>query len=177
LTRTVIFHLALDGHTVSGRIAAFLAWQEITVGRLFLALWLILPIASCGQPATLEVKNAWTRDTVGGSENAAVFMTITSPTADRLVAASTPVAKETDLMTMAGGSSAMEMTYLDDMDIPANKAVSLNPAGWHVWLSDLNQPLKAGQSFPLSLEFEKAGRREVTVSVIAPAAAPPAPAT
>jgi copper(I)-binding protein len=44
-------------------------------------------------------------------------------------------------------------------------------------LSDLNQPLKAGQSFPLSLEFEKAGRREVTVSVIAPAAAPPAPET
>ena len=35
------------------------------------------------------------------------------------------------------------------------------------------QPLKAGESFPLTLEFEKAGKREVTVSVIAPAA--PAP--
>jgi copper(I)-binding protein len=164
--------LALDGH-ISGRIAAFLAWQEITVGRLFLALWLILPIASCGQPATLEVKNAWTRDTVGGSENAAVFMTITSPTADRLVAASTPVAKETDLMTMAGGSSAMEMKYLKDMAIPAGKTVSLNPAGWHVWLSELNHPLKVGETFRLSLQFAKAGERQVTVSVIAPAAAPP----
>ena len=127
------------------------------MGRLFLALWLILPIASCGQPATLEVKNAWTRDTVGGLENAAVFMTITSPTADRLVAASTPVAKETDLMTMAGGSSAMEMTYLDEMDIPANKTVSLNPAGWHVWLSDLNQPLLAAVRVVADIIFGVAG--------------------
>jgi len=51
--------------------------------------------------------------------------------------------------------------------------VSLNPMGLHVWLVDLTQPLKAGQSFPLTLKFEKAGERQVTVSVIEPAATPP----
>jgi len=136
-------------------------------------LFLTLPVAACQQAAPLEVNNVWARDTVGGTANAAVFMTIASPTADRLVSAYAPVAKKTDLMTMEGGSGAMTMQYLDGIDIPANTPVSLNPTGLHVWLADLNQPLKAGQTYPLTLKFEKAGARQVTISVIKPAEAPP----
>ena len=141
--------------------------------RLAFILFLIFPIISCAQPAPLEVKDAWTRDTVGGVANAAVFMTIRSPSADRLVAASTLVAKKTDLMTMEGGGGAMEMKYLQGIDLPANTTVSLNPGGLHVWLADLNEPLKAGQTFPLDLKFERAGERRIIVSIIGPAAAPP----
>jgi copper(I)-binding protein len=141
--------------------------------RLAFTLLLLLSMAGCGQPAPLEVTDVWTRDTVGGTANAAVFMTIASPTADRLVAATTPIASKTDLMTMAGGSGAMEMRYVEAIAIPAGKPVSLNAGGLHVWLAGLTRPLEAGQSFPLVLEFEKAGRREVTVPVIPPAAAPP----
>ncbi len=141
--------------------------------RQAFALFLSVPLAACGQPAPLEVKDVWARDTVGRKANAAVFMTITSPTPDRLIAASAPVAKKTDLMTMEGGSSAMAMKYLKAIDIPADKPVSLNPSGLHVWLADLNRPLSAGQSFPLALDFEKAGRHRVVVTVIEPAAAPP----
>lgn len=141
--------------------------------RLALALFLVLPIVACARPAPLQVANAWARDTVGGTANAAVFMTITSPTPDRLVSASTPVAKHTDLMIMQGGGGAMEMNYLQAIDIPANRPVSLNPMGLHVWLAELTQPLKAHQSFTLTLTFAKAGRREVTVKVVEPAAAAP----
>ena len=70
---------------------------------------LTLPLLACQQAAPLQIKDAWTRDTVGRSASAAVYMTITSPTADRLISASTPVAKKTDLMTMVGDSNAMEM--------------------------------------------------------------------
>jgi copper(I)-binding protein len=146
---------------------------EIVVRRLVFALFLLLPLMACGQPAQLEVNDAWARDSVGSTANAAVFMTISSPTADRLIAASTPAAKKTDLMTMTGGSGAMGMKYLRAVEIAADEPVSLNPGGLHVWLADLKQPLKAGQSFPLILEFEKAGERRVTVSIIKPAAAPP----
>ncbi len=141
--------------------------------RLVFALLLPLPIAACTQPAPLEVKDVWARETVANAANAAVYMTITSPTPDRLIAATAPVAKKTDLMTMEGGSSAMGMKYLRAIDIPADKPVSLNSGGLHIWLAGLNHPLKAGQSFPLTLQFEKAGEREVVVSVIEPAAAPP----
>jgi copper(I)-binding protein len=145
--------------------------------RLVFALLLSLPLAACQQADPLAVKDAWARDTVGGTANAAVYMTIASPTADRLVSASTPAATKTDLMTMAGGNGAMEMKYLGGIDIPAGKPVSLNPSGLHVWLAGLNQPLKAGQSISLTLKFEKAGDRQVSVSVIGPAAAPPVPGT
>ena len=138
-----------------------------------LSLSLLLPAAVAAQTGQLEVKDVWARATIAGSANAAVFMTITSQNPDRLVAASTPVANETDLMTMEGGSSAMEMKYLKVMDIPANKPVSLNPTGLHVWLAGLKHPLKAGQTFPLTLTFEKTGQREVTVSIIKPGAASP----
>lgn len=141
--------------------------------RLALALILLFPMLSCSRPAPLEVENAWTRDTVGGTANAAVFMTISSRTPDRLIGASTPVAKKAELMTMVGGSSAMEMKYLKTIDVPAGTAVSLNPSGLHVWLAELNEPLMAGQTFPLTLQFEKAGERRVTVSIIRPAEAPP----
>lgn len=141
--------------------------------RLALVLALSLPLMACQQAAPAEVKNVWARDTVGGTANAAVFMTITSPVADRLIGASTPAAKKTDLMTMTMEGGAMGMKYLDGIDLPANKAISLNSGGLHVWLAGLNQPLKAGQTIPLTLKFEKAGERQVTVSIIAPAAAPP----
>jgi copper(I)-binding protein len=143
------------------------------VTRFALALVLLFLVAACERPAAIEVERAWTRDTVGRTANAAVFMTITSPTPDRLVGASTPVAKKTDLMTMETEGGAMAMTYLEDIEIPANAPVSLNPSGLHVWLADLNRPLRGGETFPLVLKFEKVGERRITVSVIEPAA--PAP--
>jgi copper(I)-binding protein len=143
------------------------------VRRSAFALFLVAALAACERPAPLKVGDAWTRDTVGRTANAAVFMTITSPTADRLVGASTPVANKTDLMTMETEGATMAMTYLEDIKIPANQLVSLDPSGLHVWLTELNEPLKAGQTFPLVLEFEKAGEQRVDVSVVAPAAAAP----
>jgi copper(I)-binding protein len=145
------------------------------VRRLAFALLPLLATLACARPAPLEVKDVWARDTVGGRANAAVFMTIRSAGPDRLVAASTPAAKKTDLMTIEAGGGAMEMKYLQGIDIPAGRPVSLDPGGLHVWLAGLKRPLRAGERFPLLLEFEKAGRRRVVVSVIAPAAAPPGP--
>ena len=134
---------------------------------------LLFALASCSQQASLEVKDAWTRDTVGSVANAAVFLTISSPIADRLVSASTRVARKTDLMTMGREGDVMKMKYVQGIDIPANTPVSLNPSGLHVWLAQLKQPLKAGETFPLDLKFEKAGQRQIAVTVIKPADAPP----
>ena len=42
---------------------------------------------------------------------------------------------------------------------------TLKPGAVHIMLVGLKQPLQAGKSFPLTLEFEKAGKREVSVAV------------
>lgn len=131
------------------------------------ALFLLAPLAACQQAATLEVKDAWARDTIGGTGAAAVYMTITSPGADRLTGASSPAAARTDLMTMTSKDGAMGMDYVKAIDLPAGTPVSLDPKGLHVWLEDLKQPLKAGESVSLTLRFEKGGERQVSVKVVA----------
>lgn len=141
--------------------------------ELAFALFLLLPLAACARSAPLEVTNVWARDSIGGAATAAVYMTIASPTPDRLIGASTPIAAKTDLMTMQNDSGQMAMIYIDAIDIPANTPVSLDPSGLHVWLANLSEPLRAGETFPLVLRFENAGEREVIVSIIAPTAAPP----
>lgn len=134
---------------------------------------LLLPLAACQQGPQVEVKDVWARDSVGGTASAAIYMTINSSSGDRLIGASSPAAKKTDLMTMEMNGGAMGMSYVKAIDIPAGKPVSLNPSGLHVWLAELSQPLKAGASFPLTLKFEKAGEQRVFVTIIAPTAAPP----
>ena len=46
--------------------------------------------------------------------------------------------------------------------------VELKPGGTHLMLVGLKAPLKAGDKFPLTLRFEKAGPIEVVVNVEAP---------
>ena len=39
---------------------------------------------------------------------------------------------------------------------------------WHLMLMQLAAPLKAGDSFPMTLRFERAGSTTVTVTVVQP---------
>lgn len=147
--------------------------KELVMRWLIVVPVLALAAANCAQPASLAVKDVWARESVVNATNAAVYMTIESQTPDRLIAASATLAGKTDLMTMAGGDEAMGMDYVEAIDVPAKTPVSLDPSGLHVWLADLKQPLEAGRTFPLTLTFEKAGERVVTVSVIGVSAMPP----
>jgi copper(I)-binding protein len=146
---------------------------ENSLRKVRFAALLSIALASCGKPAPIEVQDAWTRDTIGSTANAAVFMTITATAGDRLIGASTPAARKIDLMTMVGGTRATEMKYVEGIDLPARRPLSLSPEGFHVWLTDLAEPLKAGQSVRLTLKFEHAGEKQISIPVLAPAAAAP----
>jgi len=126
---------------------------------------LVVTSAALAQPAQLEVTDAWARATPGKAENGAAYVTIESPTADRLVSASSPVAKRAELHTMSMQGMVMKMRPIAGLDVPPGQSVTLKPGGEHIMLMGLNQPLHEGQSFPLTLDFEKAGPRTVTVAV------------
>jgi hypothetical protein len=51
---------------------------------------------------------------------------------------------------------------------PGQKVMMRPGGGLHVMLMQLKQPLKVGDTFPLTLEFEHAGKVEVTVVVQQP---------
>src|SRR3989442_1741534 len=129
--------------------------------------------AAMAQSSQVELKDAWARATPGKGENGAAYLTIVSPGGDRLVSVSTRVAKKAELHTMTTEGGVMKMRPLAGLDVPAGEPVTLKPGGAHIMLMGLNQPLQAGQSFPLTLAFEKAGQREVTVAVEKPGAMGP----
>ena len=142
---------------------------------LAIAACLVVARAASAQTSQLEVAGAWARATPAKAETGIAYLTIRSPAADRLVAVSSPVAKKAELNSMEMSGMVMKMRPLASLDIPAGQPVTLKPGGDHIMLIGLNGPLREGQSFPLTLTFENAGAREVTVAVEKPGASGPTP--
>jgi copper(I)-binding protein len=137
----------------------------MSVKLLAFAVGLVVASAALAQTGQLEVNNAWARATPGKAENGAAYLTIQSPTTDRLVSVSSPVAEKAELHTMSMAGMVMQMRPLAGLDIPAGRPVTLKPGGEHIMLLGLKQPLQEGESFPLTLNFERAGPLTVTAAV------------
>jgi len=132
---------------------------------VFFVICLLIANGAIAQTGQLEIEAPWARATPGQAQNGAVYLTIVSPTTDRLTAASSPVAEKVELHTMSMEGGVMSMRPLTAIDIPAGQAVTLSPGGTHMMLLGLTQPLREGQSFPLTLSFDHAGPRQVTVVI------------
>jgi copper(I)-binding protein len=130
-----------------------------------LAALLLIAGAAAAESGAVEVSDAWARATPAKAETGAAYLTLKAAAGDRLVGLSTPVADKAELHEMTMDGSVMKMRQLASLDLPAAKAVVLKPHGTHIMLIGLHQPLKNGQSFPLTLRFDKAGAREVTVAI------------
>jgi copper(I)-binding protein len=134
------------------------------LGFLFVAILLLAGGASA-QTGSLEVKRAWARATPGKAVTGAAYLTIESAAPDRLTGVSTPLAGKTELHETTMRDGIMKMRSLAAIELPAGVAVVLKPGGTHIMFIGLKEPLRAGGSFPLTLEFEKAGKREVNVTI------------
>lgn len=137
---------------------------------MFAAAALLLPIATMHAGAADDgprIDHAWARATPGAARTGAVYFRIESPTADRLISLASPVASKAELHTHTEQNGVMQMREVTGgLAVPAGQELELKPGGLlHVMLIELNQKLKAGDSFQLTLTFEKAGTREVTVRV------------
>lgn len=132
---------------------------------LAFAASLLVSAGAIAQTGTVEINDAWARATPGGATNGAAYLTVQSPIADRLTGAATPVADKAELHTMTMDGGIMRMREVPGVELPAGQPVTLKPGGLHIMLIGLKEPLRPGQSMPLTLRFEKAGAREVTAAV------------
>lgn len=115
----------------------------------------------------VKVEGAWARPTVQGQAAGGGFLKITGgAAADKLVSASADVSKTVELHTMVMEGDVMRMREIGAIDVPAGKTVELKPGGLHLMFIGLPKPLKAGDSFPLTLRFEKAGEVKVEMKVM-----------
>ncbi|MCS6938489.1 MAG: copper chaperone PCu(A)C [Roseiflexaceae bacterium] len=106
-----------------------------------------------------------------GGANSAAYMVIrnTGNEPDKLIAASTDVAKTVELHTVVEEGGMMRMRQVEGgIDIPAKGEVVLKPGGFHVMLIGLTRDLNAGDKVQLTLTFEKAGQIPVTAEVRQP---------
>ena len=137
--------------------------RKLVVAALFATL------ASGAQAQTtpsISLENAWARATTASARAAAIYLTINDRgPADRLIAAATPVAGKAELHQTIHEGDVTRMRPVGGLAIAGDAPFALAPGGYHIMLTELKQPLASGQSFPLTLTFEKAGPVETTVTV------------
>ncbi len=119
--------------------------------------------------------------TIPGTTTGAAYITAlenAGVSADKLVRASTPAAARVEIHTMSvDAQGVMRMREIDGIALAPKAKVQMKPGtGLHLMLVGLKAPLKEGASFPMTLQFERAGSVEVNVVVQKPKA-DDAPAT
>ena len=140
----------------------------------------------------ITIADPWARTSPEDTTYGAVYLSLTSADGDALVGASVPAdiagtveihetvvaddASSDTTMAMGGESSdttettmagmgQMTMRPIDSLELPAGETVTLEPGGYHIMLIDLVAPLETGQEIEVTLTFESAGERTITVPV------------
>ncbi len=133
--------------------------------RAGLALLLCLAPVAVHAEGTIMVENAWSRAALSGRTGVVYFSVMSMGGADRLLRVATPVADHAELHQSMESGGMSQMRPVDAVPIAAGATVSFAPGGLHVMLIGLKHALKEGDSFPLTLTFEKAGTVETNVKV------------
>jgi copper(I)-binding protein len=132
---------------------------------------LLLSCAAAAQAAEprghLDVSASWARPTAPGISVGVVYFAVhnSGSTADRLIAAASPVAGKAELHETRTVDGMMQMRAVDGVQIPAGATIRSEPGGLHLMLTGLKQPLRSGSSFALTLRFRDAGPVTIQVPV------------
>lgn len=139
-------------------------------GVILLGAWLL-----AGSPGhahefkfgEVAVATPWARATIGAGRTGVAFLTIHNRgvAPDRLVAASTPIARRAALHGHEIDAGVMKMRPVAAIPIAPDSTVTLAPGGLHIMLTGLRYRLSEGSSFPLTLTFEGAGSATIRVDV------------
>lgn len=116
----------------------------------------------------VKVTDAWARATPGRARNGGAYLTIVNEGRrnDRVMAVKSDVADRVEIHTHLNDGGIMRMRKVDGVDIPPGGSVTFKPGGYHVMFIGLKKPFEKGETFPLTLEFEKSGQRVVSVTVM-----------
>ncbi len=147
--------------------------------QLHTLLGLTLSVLLCGagqasvaangyQAGTLVVNSAYARTTVPHQPTAAAYLNIENQgkSSDKLLSFSSPIAKEVEIHTMSMQGDMMQMRPINDLVLQPARKLAMHPGnGPHLMLIGLKKQLKKGDQFPMTLNFEKAGKLDIIVNV------------
>jgi len=155
---------------------------RLTLGAALAACLFAMPFARAEEvkAGDLVITQAWSRATPGGAKVGGGYLTIENKgtVPDRLIGGSSDAAGKVEVHEMTMNNGVMTMRPLEKgLTIEPGKTVKLAPGGFHLMLMDLKGPLKQGDKLPITLEFEKAGKVQISLDVQAVGAQAPGAAT
>lgn len=130
----------------------------------------LVALSACAPPTPdLVVEDMWARQSPMAEGNGAAYLIIKNNggEADALIDAAADISDVIELHETTMENEVMRMRPVagQRIEIPAKGEVELKPGGLHIMFIGLNQQLTPGDSFDLTLEFEKAGKKSVSVEV------------
>ncbi|CAG0973776.1 hypothetical protein MTYP_01376 [Methylophilaceae bacterium] len=130
---------------------------------------LLLLVTACARAdSDIVISNAWARASAPGQQVAAAYMSLQSKRDATLVKAESNVAGTVEIHSMTMENDVMKMRMMDELPLPAGKAVHLEPGGLHLMLFDLKQSLQAGDKAEFTLHFKYADGTSNQVRIVAP---------
>ena len=117
---------------------------------------------------SMKISAPWVRATPKGASVGAGYMKITNAgtTPDRLVGGSSDVSSRFEVHEMSMDNGVMKMRQVGGgIEIKPGQTVELKPGGYHIMFVGLTKQIAQGEAVKATLQFEKAGKVEVTFAV------------
>ncbi|NKK78685.1 copper chaperone PCu(A)C [Rhizobium leguminosarum] len=127
------------------------------------------PAGDTVKAGDLEISAGFAKAMLPGQPVGGGFFTVKNngQADDRLVSVSSPAAGEVQIHEMVTKDNVMRMRQLKDgIAIAAGETVKLEPGNLHLMFQKVKTPFKQGDTVPVTLTFEKAGKVDLVLRVL-----------
>ncbi|WP_049735099.1 copper chaperone PCu(A)C [Rhizobium ecuadorense] len=127
------------------------------------------PAGEAVKAGDLEVSGGFAKAMLPGQPVGGGFLTVKNngQTDDRLVSVTSPAAGEVQIHEMVTKDNVMRMRQLKEgIAIAAGQTLKLEPGNLHLMFQKVKTPFKQGDTVPVTLTFEKAGKVELVLQVL-----------
>ena len=134
---------------------------------LTLASLLAIAVATRADAEGIEVVEPFARASIGQATSGVVYLRLVNHAAapDRLTGATTAAAARADLHVTEEQGGVVRMRRLESLAIAAGGEFAFAPGGAHIMLTGLTAPLREGEHFMLTLQFDTADPVTIEVPV------------
>ncbi|MCW1406920.1 DUF1775 domain-containing protein [Rhizobium sp. 1AS11] len=127
------------------------------------------PAGETVKAGEIEISGGFAKAMLPGQPVGGGFFTVKNngQTDDRLLSVSSPAAGEVQIHEMVTKDNVMRMRQLKDgIAIGAGEMVKLEPGNLHLMFQKVKTPFKQGDTVPVTLTFERAGKVDLVLQVL-----------
>ena len=138
----------------------------------YLSLYLIaltaLYVCNFAQADTLNITHAWIREAPPSSKVLAAYMSINNPgeTAITVKGISSPDFESAEVHRTVINEGVARMLHVEQLEVPANGNVKLEPGGLHLMLFNPERTLAAGDTVSLTIYLDNDTCMTISTAVV-----------